>query len=178
MKVVSNNLLDVLEIFPPRFKDNRGFFSVPYNKELFKKMSIPSEYVQDNESFSTAGVLRGLHFQTGEHAQAKLVRVIKGRVQDVIVDLRLDSPTHGEWGSFILSADVGNMLYVPRGFAHGFLALEDSIFTYKVDNGYCKEAESGIRWDDPDLAIEWMHNPMIISDKDQELPSYIDLTTS
>jgi dTDP-4-dehydrorhamnose 3,5-epimerase len=128
--------------------------------------------VQDNFSFSTAGVLRGLHFQKDPHAQGKLVRCMTGKVKDVIVDLRKSSPTFGQHASFILDADQGNMLYVPAGFAHGFVALEETIFVYKCTDFWNKEAESGLRWNDPSLQISWdIENP-IVSDKDQILPLF------
>jgi dTDP-4-dehydrorhamnose 3,5-epimerase len=128
--------------------------------------------VQDNFSFSTAGVLRGLHFQKDPHAQGKLVRCMTGKVKDVIVDLRTSSPTFGQHASFILDADQGNMLYVPAGFAHGFVALEETIFVYKCTDFWNKEAESGLRWNDPSLQISWdIENP-IVSDKDQILPLF------
>ena len=127
---------------------------------------------QDNFSFSTKGVLRGLHFQHNPNGQGKLVRVMTGKALDVVVDLRKDSPTFGQHEKFVLDAQKGNMLYVPPGFAHGFIALEETIFVYKCTDFWNKGAESGIRWNDPNLAIDWTHENPIISDKDQLLPLF------
>ena len=149
-----------------------AFFYESYNQKRFAANGIPEDFVQDNFSFSTAGVLRGLHFQKDPHAQGKLVRCMTGKVMDVIVDLRKNSATFGQHASFLLDADRGNMLYVPVGFAHGFVALEETIFVYKCTEFWNKEAESGLRWNDPSLQISWgIENP-IVSDKDQILPLF------
>jgi dTDP-4-dehydrorhamnose 3,5-epimerase len=130
---------------------------------------LPVHFVQDNQSFSVKGVLRGLHFQKAPYAQGKLVRVLVGKVLDIAVDLREDSPTFGKYESFLLDAAQQNMAYIPEGFAHGFVALEDSVFSYKCTNTYHKASESGLIWNDPDLNIDWgIANP-IVSSKDQEL---------
>lgn len=172
MQVIRSEFPGLVEFIPPVFEDSRGTFSVTYNREIFKKEGIP-DFVQDNESHSAKGVLRGLHFQKDPYAQGKLVRVISGKVQDVVVDLRKGSPTYKQWKSFIISSDIGNQVYVPEGFAHGFLALKESIFAYKCTNIYDKASESGIIWNDPDLDIEWELKSWapepIMSDKDEKL---------
>lgn len=161
------------EITPKIFGDDRGYFFESYSEKVFKENGINARFVQDNQSFSVKGVLRGLHFQRPPFAQGKLVRVITGKVMDIAVDLRKDSPTFGKYDSFVLDAKSGNMVYVPEGFAHGFAALEDSIFSYKCTNLYHKESEGGINWADPSLNIDWgIENP-IVSEKDKEL-RYLD----
>lgn len=161
-------------IEPQVFEDKRGYFVENYNQKSFKKaLGLDVNFVQDNESKSSKGVLRGLHYQTGEFAQAKLVRVIKGSVLDVVVDLRPKSPTFGEHLSIELSEQNKTQFFVPRGFAHGFLVLEDNtIFSYKCDNFYNKQSEGGIIFNDEKLAIDWKLSAqeLIISDKDKELP--------
>ncbi|MEA5404571.1 dTDP-4-dehydrorhamnose 3,5-epimerase [Arcicella sp. DC2W] len=172
MKVTEASLKDVLIIEPTVFEDARGVFFESFNSITWAKQGLPSEFVQDNQSFSVKGVLRGLHFQQGEFAQGKLVRVITGRVLDVAVDIRPDSPTFGKWEFFELDGKSNKMVYIPVGFAHGFLALEDSIFSYKCTAGYNKASEGGIIWNDPVLKIEWpVENPNI-SDKDLILPTF------
>ena len=144
-------------IIEPRvFNDARGYFFEAWKQEEFNAHIGQVNFIQDNESKSSRGVLRGLHYQKGELSQAKLVRVIKGRVLDVAVDIRKSSPTFGQHVMVELSEDNKRQFFIPRGFAHGFLVLsEEAIFTYKVDNPYAPQAETGIRWNDPDLAIEW-----------------------
>jgi dTDP-4-dehydrorhamnose 3,5-epimerase len=159
-------------IEPAIFEDERGLFFESFNKRKFQELGLPYKFEQDNQSFSTKGVLRGLHFQTGEFAQGKLVRVISGRVLDVAVDIRIDSPTFGKWEFFDLNGVDNKMVYIPEGFAHGFLALEDSVFSYKCTKGYYKASESGILWNDPTLGIKWPSTDYIISEKDQELPVF------
>ena len=172
MEFIKHRLSGVIECIPTKYHDERGFFYESYNQKRFAANGIPEDFVQDNYSFSTKGVLRGLHFQHNPSGQGKLVRVMTGKALDVVVDLRKDSPTFGQHEKFILDADKGNMLYVPIGFAHGFIALEETIFVYKCTNFWNKEAESGIRWNDPQLGIEWgVENP-IVSDKDQILPDF------
>jgi dTDP-4-dehydrorhamnose 3,5-epimerase len=172
MKVTNATLKDVLIIEPDVFEDTRGVFFESFNSINWAKQGLPSEFVQDNQSFSVKGVLRGLHFQQGEFAQGKLVRVITGRVLDVAVDIRPESPTFGKWEFFELDGKSNKMVYIPVGFAHGFLALEDSIFSYKCTAGYNKASEGGIIWNDPVLKIEWpVENPNI-SDKDLILPTF------
>jgi dTDP-4-dehydrorhamnose 3,5-epimerase len=169
MNVKDCLLADVKIIAPAVFGDERGLFIESFSKSKFQKLGLPGDFEQDNQSFSKKGVLRGLHFQTGEHAQGKLVRVISGRVLDVAVDMRKDSPTFGKWEFFDLNGLDNEMVYIPEGFAHGFLALEDSVFSYKCTKGYNKASESGIIWNDSALAIQWPEMDYIISEKDQEL---------
>jgi dTDP-4-dehydrorhamnose 3,5-epimerase len=175
MEFKSTTIEGLIEIYPRIFKDDRGHFFESYQREVFTKNGIPFEFVQDNQSFSTAGVLRGLHFQNEPFAQGKLVRVITGKVIDIAVDIRPNSPTFGKYESFILDAALQNMVYIPEGFAHGFAALEDSIFSYKCTNNYNKPAEGGIIWNDPDLNIDWgIENPNV-SEKDILLPTFKQL---
>jgi dTDP-4-dehydrorhamnose 3,5-epimerase len=157
------------------FKDSRGYFFESFNQNKFNAL-IGQEvnFVQDNESFSSKGVLRGLHFQTGDYAQAKLVRAVKGTVLDVVVDMRKESPTFSKHFSIELSEDNKRQLFVPRGFAHGFIVLsETAIFSYKCDNFYNKPSEKGLRYDDPSLAIDWRlpTKEFIVSEKDLVLPT-------
>ncbi|TDB68144.1 dTDP-4-dehydrorhamnose 3,5-epimerase [Arundinibacter roseus] len=172
MQIRETSIKGLVEIFPRVFEDERGAFFESFNKDAFEKAGLPVHFVQDNQSFSTKGVLRGLHFQNAPFAQGKLVRVIVGRVLDVAVDIRPDSPTFGTYEIFELDAVRNNMAYIPEGFAHGFAALEDSVFSYKCTNVYNKAAESGIIWNDPELAIDWgIENP-IVSEKDWQLESF------
>jgi dTDP-4-dehydrorhamnose 3,5-epimerase len=160
-----------VEVKPRVFADERGSFFESYHQQAFAEHGIPPSFVQDNQSFSHKGVLRGLHLQRAPLAQGKLVRVITGRALDVAVDVREGSPTFGQYETFVLDAGENNMVYVPEGFAHGFLALEDTILQYKCTNFYHKAAESGIRWDDPRLAIAWGISRPVVSEKDQVLPT-------
>ncbi|ARK09838.1 dTDP-4-dehydrorhamnose 3,5-epimerase [Fibrella sp. ES10-3-2-2] len=172
MQVRQTAIEGLIELIPRIFEDERGHFFESYNKPLFASLGLPFDFVQDNQSFSTKGVLRGLHFQNEPFAQGKLVRVITGQVLDVAVDCRPESPTFGQYETFLLDAKLANMAWIPEGFAHGFVALEDSIFSYKCTNVYNKQAEGGIRWDDPDLNINWgIENPNV-SEKDQILPTF------
>ena len=162
MNYIKTDIEGVFIIEPKVFKDSRGYFMEAWKQEEFNEHVGQVTFIQDNESKSSFGVLRGLHYQKGELSQAKLVRVIKGRVLDVAVDIRKSSPTFGK-----------RQLFIPRGFAHGFLVLsEEAIFTYKVDNPYAPQAEAGIRWDDPALAIEWPIDPsqVLTSEKDLKHP--------
>lgn len=169
MQVRQTAIEGLIELIPRVFEDERGHFFESYNKPLFVSLGLPMDFVQDNQSFSVKGVLRGLHMQHSPFAQGKLVRVITGQVLDVAVDLRPDSPTFGQYETFLLDAKLANMAYIPEGFAHGFVALEDSIFSYKCTNVYNKASESGIIWNDPDLNINWGVKNPIVSEKDQEL---------
>ncbi len=172
MQIRETSIAGLVEIFPRVFQDDRGFFFESYNEEVFEKLGLPTNFVQDNQSFSIKGVVRGLHFQNAPFAQGKLVRVISGRVLDVAVDIRPDSPTFGKHEVFELRSDTNNMAYIPEGFAHGFVALEDSVFSYKCTNVYNKGAESGLLWNDPELGIDWgVENP-IVSEKDVILPTF------
>ncbi|WP_299434158.1 dTDP-4-dehydrorhamnose 3,5-epimerase [uncultured Aquimarina sp.] len=167
-------------VLKPRiFKDERGSFFESFNANTFKEITgLQTDFVQDNQSISSKGILRGLHFQKGEYAQAKLVRVTKGSVLDVAVDLRQDSPTLGKHFAIELNDQNNYQLFVPRGFAHGFVVLSDeAIFNYKCDNYYNKEAESGIIYNDPELSIDWKikTSEIKVSEKDSELRFYKDL---
>ena len=172
MQFIQHDLPGVIECIPTKFHDDRGHFYESYNQTRFAANGITENFVQDNYSFSSAGVIRGLHFQKEPNGQGKLVRCMTGKVMDIVVDLRKSSPTFGQHGSYLLDAEIGNMLYVPVGFAHGFVALTETIFVYKCTDFWNKEAESGIRWNDPTLNIQWgVENP-IVSDKDQILPLF------
>ena len=175
MTATETKLKGCFVIEPKVFKDSRGYFFESFNQNKFNTL-IGQEinFVQDNESFSSKGVLRGLHFQTGDYAQAKLVRVVKGTVLDVVVDMRKESPTFSKHFSIELSEDNKTQLFVPRGFAHGFIVLsETAIFSYKCDNFYDKASEHGLRYDDPSLGIDWKlpANEFIVSEKDLVLPT-------
>jgi len=171
MEIKKTRFSGLVEILPATYNDSRGYFRETFNQQQFLENTLETNFVQDNESFSWKGILRGLHYQKTPHTQGKLVRVISGKVQDVVVDLRPKSPTFRQWMSFILDAHQGKMVYVPEGFAHGFLALEDSIFSYKCTSFYHKSAESGIFWNDPTLNIDWVYKDgLTISDKDAALP--------
>ncbi|MFW5885192.1 MAG: dTDP-4-dehydrorhamnose 3,5-epimerase [Patescibacteria group bacterium] len=172
MEFKKTNLEGVRLIKLQVFGDQRGFFTETYSKKKFQEAGIEAEFVQDNHSKSEKkGVLRGLHFQKPPYEQAKLVRVVKGSVYDAVVDLRKDSSTFGKWEGFELSDKNFLMLYIPRGFAHGFCTLEpETEFVYKVDNIYAPESEGGIIWNDPDLSIDWPTQKPILSEKDQNWP--------
>ncbi|MBQ7423483.1 MAG: dTDP-4-dehydrorhamnose 3,5-epimerase [Prevotella sp.] len=171
MEFIKTNIKDVFIIEPRVFPDARGYFFESWKQEEFDKNIYPVQFVQDNESKSSKGVLRGLHYQRGEFSQAKLVRVVKGRVLDVAVDLRKSSPTFGKHVAVELSDENKRQLFIPRGFAHGFLVLSDeAIFTYKVDNVYAPQAEASIRYDDPTIGIDWGSLPkeeILTSPKDE-----------
>lgn len=176
MKIEKTTLEGCLLISPSQFRDERGTFCETYNKEDFKSLTgLKVDFVQDNQSVSSYGVLRGLHFQCGSMAQAKLVRVIEGKVLDIVVDLRKDSATFGKHYAVQLDTEKRQQLFVPRGFAHGFITLsEKSIFAYKCDNYYDKESESGIIYNDATLSLNWhlSKEDFIISEKDLALPSF------
>lgn len=173
-------LAELIELTPRRFGDERGFFSEVWNHARFAEAGIPTQFVQDNVSLSrTKGVLRGLHFQTPPAAQAKLVRVSRGSIFDVGVDIRRSSPTFGRWAGVVLSAERWNQLYVPEGFAHGFVTLEDDTeVTYKVSALYSPEHDRSIRFDDPAIGIEWpLDGEPVLSDKDAAAPLLADVET-
>lgn len=179
MEVHPTALPDVKLICPNIFRDDRGYFCEIYNTEAYHAAGITAAFVQDNESLSMRGVIRGLHWQEGIYAQAKLVRVIRGAVWDVAVDIRKDSPTFGQSVATLLTADNGHQFFIPRGFAHGFAVLEDNtLFAYKCDNFYYPQAERGLLYDDPQLNIAWpdMKTPPILSRKDQLNPLLSDIT--
>lgn len=170
MNFIEQEIKGVWVIEPKVFTDERGYFMESYKKSEFEKHIGKVEFVQDNESKSTRGVLRGLHYQTGEYAQAKLVRALKGRVLDVIVDLRKSSPTFGKSLSIELTEDNKKQFFIPRGFAHGFLVLsEEAIFSYKVDNIYAPAHEASLLWNDPTINIDWGidEEELILSAKDK-----------
>lgn len=168
MLIEKTDIQGLLVIKPDVFEDTRGYFFESYNEEKFRHLGIDLKFLQDNESKSGKGVLRGLHFQVPPYEQGKLVRVIKGAVLDVAVDLRKSSPTYGQWASIELSEKNRWMYWIPAGFAHGFLTLEeDTIFFYKCTQVYHRESEMGITWDDPDLRIDWGMSEPLVSDKDK-----------
>lgn len=176
MKTTQTKLKGCFIIEPTVFKDERGYFYETFNQQKFTELTGKKvNFVQDNESFSTKGVLRGLHYQDGEFAQAKLVRVAQGSILDVAVDLRKDSPTYGEHVSVEISSENKKQLFVPRGFAHGFVVLSETVlFLYKCDNFYNKQSERGVIYNDPTLNIDWKlsKNELIISPKDIVLPRF------
>ncbi|UWX55427.1 dTDP-4-dehydrorhamnose 3,5-epimerase [Maribacter litopenaei] len=179
MQINKTNIEGCYEMKPEIFKDQRGFFFESFNKKRFEQLTgLKVAFVQDNQAFSTHGVLRGLHFQKGESAQAKLVRVIQGEVLDVVVDIRRDSPTYGNFFKTILSSENHKQLFIPGGCAHGYVTLSNSAtFFYKCDNHYNPGAESGIAYNDPTLNIDWEipDKELILSEKDRILPKFDDL---
>ncbi len=175
MKITETGIQDLLVIEPNIFEDERGYFFESFNDASFRKNNLNMLFVQDNESKSKKGVARGFHYQLPPYAQAKLVRVIKGSVQDVAIDMRPDSPTQGQHFSIVLSAENKKQFLIPRGFAHAFLVLEDdTIFSYKCDNFYSKESEAGFNILDSDLSIKWELETelFILSEKDKSLATY------
>ena len=172
MKFIQTNIKDLLVVEPIFFGDSRGWFSESYNKSVFRKNGIEIEFVQDNHSYSAQkGVLRGLHFQNNPIAQTKLVRCTKGKIWDVAVDLRKSSPTYLKWFGIELSSDNHKMLLVPKGFAHGFVTLEEHTeVQYKVDNVYDKKSDRTIKYNDPQIDIQWPIKEVILSDKDLYAP--------
>jgi dTDP-4-dehydrorhamnose 3,5-epimerase len=173
MEYIRTDIEGVFVIEPRVFNDARGYFFEAWKQEEFNEHVGEVNFIQDNESKSSRGVLRGLHYQKGDFSQAKLVRVIKGRVLDVAVDIRKSSPTFGQHVMVELSEDNKRQFFIPRGFAHGFLVMSDeAIFTYKVDNVYAPQAEAGIRWNDPALGIDWPIDPqeVLTSEKDLKQP--------
>ena len=178
MKVHDTEIEGVKIVEPDVFGDARGWFCEQYNRERYSEAGIYAEFVQDNESFSRKGVVRGLHWQAAPHTQAKLVRVIHGAVWDVAVDIRKDSPTFGRHVATTLTGENRLQFYIPRGFAHGFIVLEDeTLFSYKCDNLYCKASERGLRFDDPALGIKWpdIGMSLTLSEKDKLHPILADI---
>ena len=166
-------LPNLLLYTPRRFGDDRGYFEETYNQRVFAEAGVACAFVQDNQARSTLGVLRGMHFQTGEYAQAKLVRVLEGEVYDAVVDLRPDSPTYGQSYGLLLSAENRRQLFVPRGFAHGYLVTSPTAtFAYKCDNFYAPQAEGGLRYDDPALDISWpeIEGELTVAERDLNWP--------
>jgi len=177
MEVIKTAIEGVVIIEPRVFADDRGYFYESWNQKEFNEKVRPVNFVQDNQSKSTYGVLRGLHFQKGDHAQSKLVRAVRGTVLDVAVDIRKGSPTFGQYVAVELSEDNHRQFFIPRGFAHGFSVLsETAIFQYKCDNLYCRESEGAVAWDDPDLGIDWRipAEKVILSPKDAHHPRLKD----
>ena len=178
MKFIETKISDLIIIEPTVFGDTRGYFLESYNKKKFEEVVGKTSFIQDNESKSFKGVLRGLHFQTPPFEQAKLVRCIEGEVVDVAVDIRKKSKTYGQHVVVLLSGDNKRQLFVPRGFAHGFLVLSDSAtFAYKVDNTYAPDHDAGIRWNDEELNIQWgmEDGDVMVSKKDAELPFFSEV---
>ncbi len=178
MNFIKTKIKDVIIVEPRIFNDERGYFFESYNQKAFKAGGIDCNFVQDNQSKSSYGVIRGLHCQLGEHAQAKLVRVLQGKVLDVAVDIRRNSPTFGQYVAVELSDENQRQLFIPRGFLHGFSVLsETAVFSYKVDNFYCKESEFGIRYDAPEFNIDWQipKDKVITSAKDRIAYSLNDI---
>ena len=170
MTIEHTSIPEVVIVHPDIFRDARGYFFESFNEKTFAKMMYPVHFVQDNESKSCYGTVRGLHYQKGDAAQAKLVRVIRGRVLDIAVDLRVGSPTFGKWTAAELSGENASQLFIPRGFAHGFSVLsEEAVFQYKCDAFYDPSAEGAVAWDDPDLAIDWglPAKDVLLSEKDR-----------
>ena len=175
MNVINTDIDDLYILEPKIYSDERGYFFESYNKKTFKINGINYNFVQDNQSSSEYGVIRGLHYQIEPYAQTKLVRVLSGKILDVAVDLRENSKTYGKHVSVILSNDNNKQFLIPKGFAHGFSVLSEvAVILYKCDNFYCKKAERGIKFDDENLKIDWMikKGKIIISEKDMILPSY------
>lgn len=179
LNVTKCEIEGVFVLEPKVFGDQRGYFLESYSNRDFKEATgLDIDFVQDNESMSSKGVLRGLHFQKSPHAQAKLVRVVKGAVQDVAVDIRPDSPTFGKYVSVVLSGENKKSLFIPEGFAHGFLVLEDdTIFQYKCSDYYAPSFEGSVKWNDPQIGIEWIlpEQGYLISDKDKIAPPFSSL---
>ena len=179
MNFIETKIPGVVIVEPKVFGDHRGFFMESWSQRTFEEAGLHYDFIQDNHSLSTVkGTLRGIHFQKGDKAQAKLVRCVRGAVLDVAVDLRPDSSTYKQWVGVELSADNHRMLMIPRGFGHGFVTLTDEVeFLYKADNYYAPEADGGIFWDDPDIGVDWgVANP-ILSEKDTKNPLLKDAVT-
>ena len=180
MELISTTIPDVLLLRPRCFHDERGYFMESFNEETFRRVTgLSTRFVQDNEAYSRRGVVRGLHYQLAPHAQAKLVRVVSGRVLDVAVDIRKGSPTFGQHVAVELSEENHRQLFIPRGFAHGFAVLSDqAVFQYKCDDYYAPETEGAIAWDDPEIGIDWKipEDKVILSPKDANHPELKDST--
>ncbi len=175
MNIIETSIEGLVVIEPKIWSDDRGYFFESYNSEAFKKLGVDAEFVQDNQSYSHKNALRGLHAQASPYAQGKLVRVVQGKVLDVAVDIRKSSATYGQYVSIELSGENNKMFYIPPGFLHGFLTLEDkTIFSYKCTNLFNKESEMGAIWNDQDLAIDWgiSETDAIVSPKDVLLPAF------
>ncbi|WP_394001620.1 dTDP-4-dehydrorhamnose 3,5-epimerase [Luteimonas sp. WGS1318] len=175
MKITKTKLLDCVVIDPSVFGDVRGFFLESWNAERFEEHALPTRFVQSNVSSSSKGVLRGLHFQW-PRPQGKLVSVLVGEVHDVVVDLRRGSPTFGQWEKILLSAENNRQIWIPEGFAHGFSVLSESaLFSYLCTDVYVKEADAGVRWNDPTIGVDWQVNAPLLSEKDAHAPLLADI---
>ena len=175
MEIINSAIPELKIIQPKVFGDARGYFFESYNKQQLAAAGLTADFVQDNQSLSAKNVIRGLHFQQPPFAQGKLVRVITGRAMDVAVDIRKGSPTYGQHVTTLLSAEANNMFWIPAGFAHGFVALEEpTIFAYKTTDYYNKASEGAIRWNDPDIHVAWGIDNPVISDKDKAAPFFKD----
>ncbi len=172
MKIKQTGIEGLIEIIPVVLEDDRGWFLESYNKDTFASLNLKIDFVQDNLSFSKAGVIRGFHFQSKPYEQGKLVKVIKGEVLDIAVDIRPNSSTFGQHHTVLLSAEKQNMFYLPEGFAHGFLAIKDSYLFYKCTKTYHRDHDTGFAFDDPDLNVDWNMKSPIISEKDKNLQSF------
>ena len=178
MNITKTDIQGLIIIEPQIFKDSRGAFFESWNEKKFKQLGINEDFVQDNQSVSSKGVLRGLHFQNPPYAQAKLVRVLKGSVLDIAVDLRKNSPTYGKHFSVILSEQNNKSFFIPKGFAHGFLSLEDNtVFNYKCSDYYNKESEGSLLWNDEDLKIDWQIDNPLVSEKDLQADLFKNFKT-
>ena len=178
MNITKTDIQGLIIIEPQIFKDSRGCFFESWNAKKFKQLGISEDFVQDNQSVSSKGVLRGLHFQNPPYAQAKLIRVIEGSVLDVAVDLRKNSPTYGKHVSVILSEQNNKSFFIPKGFAHGFLSLEDNtVFNYKCSDYYNKESEGSLLWNDEDLKIDWQIDNPLVSEKDLQADLFKNFKT-
>lgn len=174
MEIIETGLEGLVEIQPRVFKDKRGHFLESFRQDVLEDYGLNAMFVQDNQSFSQKGVVRGLHLQRAPYAQIKLVRCVTGKVLDVVVDLRPSSRTFGQKYQVVLESEKQNMLYVPEGFAHGIGVLEDTILSYKCSAYYHKASEEGVRYNDPHLAIDWMIETPVVSEKDEQLPTFED----
>ena len=176
MEIIKTSIEDLIVIQPKVFEDERGYFMESYKASFVKDNFPDTHFIQDNESKSSYGVLRGLHFQKPPYEQTKLVRVIEGEVLDVAVDIRKHSPTYGKWESIILSGENKKQFFIPKGFAHGFVVLsKKAILSYKVDNSYAPQYDSGIIYNDPSLSIDWVlpETDLVLSNKDKNLPEFL-----
>ena len=172
MTIIETDFEGLVEIHPRIFRDDRGYFLETYREDSLTNYGLPTNFIQDNQSFSTKGVVRGMHLQLAHYGQIKLVRAVTGKVMDIVLDVRKGSKTFGKYYRCLLDSKLGNMLYVPSGFAHGIAVLEDAVFSYKCSEYYHQPSEAGIVYNDPELNIDWgIQNP-IISDKDRKLPTF------
>ncbi len=178
MEIIKTNIEGLIILQPKIWKDDRGYFFESFRQDIFSKLNIDVNFVQDNQSLSQKGTIRGLHYQSAPFEQGKLVRVVQGKVLDVALDVRKNSPTYGQHFAIELSAENQTQFFIPPGFAHGFSTLEDNtIFCYKCTNYYSKANEGGVRFDDPALGIDWKVEGLFVSDKDRELPVFAEFVS-